>query len=165
MLATQLAARTSRSRRCTRLRRKYRVDRAIGKFAPSKPNTAAFLMCIALAAFGADFTLSPSWNVCSDIGGSKTATISGAMNMIESMGGFASAVAYTYFSGLTGKVQTFFYLAALLNVAAIICWTRIDPRRKLSEPSNAGQPVSDAATLKSGFLSVIPFCPMILPTL
>lgn len=98
---------------------------------PAMPTTAAFLVCVCLAAFAVDFTLSPSWTVCSDIGGSSTATISGAMNTVGSLGGFASAVAFPYFLGLTGNANTFFYVAALLNVAAIACWARIDPRRRL----------------------------------
>jgi ACS family glucarate transporter-like MFS transporter len=109
---------------------------------PSMPTTAAFLICVCLAAFGADFTLSASWTVCSDIGGSSTATISGAMNMVGSLGGFASAVAFPYFLGLTGNVRTFFYVAALLNIAAIFCWVRIDPRQALGEPYNVGRPGS-----------------------
>jgi ACS family glucarate transporter-like MFS transporter len=98
---------------------------------PFMPGTATFLVCVCLAAFAADLTLSPSWTVCSDIGGSSTATISGAMNTVGSLGGFASAVAFPYFLGLTGRVNAFCYVAALLNVAAAVCWTRIDPRTKL----------------------------------
>jgi ACS family glucarate transporter-like MFS transporter len=55
------------------------------------------------------------------------------MNMVGSIGGFSSAVAFPYLSGLTGSVHAFFYLAAALNVAAILCWLRIDPRHKLGE--------------------------------
>jgi ACS family glucarate transporter-like MFS transporter len=85
----------------------------------------AFIACFAATTFGVDFTLSPSWTVCSDVAGRRTGTLSGAMNMMGSIGAFASSVCFPWLLGLTGDVKTYFFIAALLNVAAIVCWWRI----------------------------------------
>lgn len=76
----------------------------------------------ALATFGVEMTISPSWSFCLDIGGRNAGTISATMNMAGNLGGFASTNAFPFLRGLTGHVDAYFYAAALLNVAAIACW-------------------------------------------
>src|SRR5258708_1006586 len=82
----------------------------------------SFILCFSIATFGVDLTLSPSWTACADIGGKHTGTLSGAMNMMGSVGALASAVLFPFLFGLTGEVKRYFYLAALLNFAAMAGW-------------------------------------------
>jgi len=88
-------------------------------------STQTFIACFALTTFGVDFTLSPSWTVCSDVAGNRTGTLSGAMNTMGSLGSFGSSICFPWLLGLTGNIKTYFYTAALLNLIAIACWWRI----------------------------------------
>jgi len=76
----------------------------------------------AVATFGVEMTISPSWSFCLDIGGRNSGAISAAMNMAGNFGGFASTNAFPLLRALTGSTATYFYAAAALNVAAILCW-------------------------------------------
>jgi ACS family glucarate transporter-like MFS transporter len=83
--------------------------------------------CFALAAFGADLTISPSWTFCQDIGGRNSGAVSGSMNMVGNFGSFVSSIAFPWLIALTGSAGAYFLLAALLNVAAIVCWLWMRP--------------------------------------
>lgn len=76
----------------------------------------------AVATFGVEMTISPSWSFCLDVGGRNSGAISAAMNMAGNFGGFASTNAFPLLRALTGSTATYFYAAAALNVAAILCW-------------------------------------------
>ncbi len=97
-------------------------------------SAAAFVACFALTTFGVDFTLSPSWSAASDLGGSRTATLSAAMNMFGSLGSFASSVAFPWLLSATSNASAYFVAAAALDVAAVLMWLRINclsmPHRK-----------------------------------
>jgi ACS family glucarate transporter-like MFS transporter len=93
--------------------------------------------CFALATLGVDFTLTPSWTACMDIAGKHTGTLSGAMNMVGNIGSFISSVTFPLLLGVTGSSRSYFYLAALLNVAAIACWWGVRPEGR-SKPDFAG---------------------------
>jgi ACS family glucarate transporter-like MFS transporter len=86
----------------------------------------------AIATFGVEMTISPSWAFCLDIGGTRSGTVSAAMNMAGNFGGFVSTNAFPLLRSLTGSPATYFRAAALLNVAAILCWWSM---RSLSTPS------------------------------
>ena len=81
-----------------------------------------FVIWFGVVVFGLDFTVSSSWTVCSDLGGEHTGTVSGAMNMMGSLGSFACSLAFPYALRLTGHAQAFFWLAATLNFIALACW-------------------------------------------
>ena len=49
------------------------------------------------------------------------------MNTLGSMGSFASSVAFPWLLGLTGGASAYFFLAAALDVAAVLAWWRIRP--------------------------------------
>jgi ACS family glucarate transporter-like MFS transporter len=87
----------------------------------------AAVACFALATFGADMTISPSWSYCIDIGGTKSGAVSGSMNMIGNLGSFVSANAFPWLYSWTGSANAYFVLAALLNVVAIACWLLMRP--------------------------------------
>lgn len=79
-------------------------------------------MCFTLAEFGSDMTVSPSWVFCADIAGRNAGGVSGAMNMIGSLGSFVSANAFPVLVAATGSASAYFFCAAALNVLAILCW-------------------------------------------
>jgi len=78
------------------------------------------------ATFGTEMTISPSWAYCIDIGGGKSGSVSGAMNMIGNLGAFVSASAFPALARWNGgDASPYFLLAALLNLTAAILWFRM----------------------------------------
>jgi ACS family glucarate transporter-like MFS transporter len=97
-------------------------------FAVSSMETAAgAVACFAIATFGADMTISPSWVYCIDIGGKNSGAVSGSMNMLGNFGSFVSANAFPFLYGLTGSAFAYFAVAAVLNVLSIVCWVNMRP--------------------------------------
>ncbi|MDP2999555.1 MAG: MFS transporter [Bryobacterales bacterium] len=97
--------------------------------AASMPTVMGAVICFSLATLGVDMTLSPSWTSCQDIAGPRTGVLSGAMNMIGNLGSFISSVMFPLLVNTTGTAATYFYIAAAINVLAILCWWRIRPDR------------------------------------
>jgi ACS family glucarate transporter-like MFS transporter len=95
---------------------------------------------LALAIFGADMTISPSWAVCIDIGGRHAGAVSGTMNMAGNLGSAVTGVAFPYLVawaqshriGNTGY-ELFFYTGAALNVLAVLLWAGIKGGRMKDE--------------------------------
>jgi ACS family glucarate transporter-like MFS transporter len=85
----------------------------------------SFILFFALTTFGVDFTLSPSWTVCSDVAGARTGTLSGAMNTMGALGSFSASICFPWLLGLTGDIKAYFFGAALLNLLAVAGWWRI----------------------------------------
>ncbi len=79
----------------------------------------------AVAVFGADMTISPSWVFCADIAGNRTGKISGAMNMFGNIGAFVSANAFPLLSKTSGGSSVYFCLAVALDIGGILCWIRM----------------------------------------
>ncbi|MCL6546417.1 MAG: MFS transporter [Bryobacteraceae bacterium] len=86
----------------------------------------------AIAIFGVELTISPSWSYCMDIGGKSSGSVSGAMNMVGNLGGFVSSNAFPFLSRITGSASAYFYAAALLNLAGAACWVQMRPRKPQS---------------------------------
>jgi ACS family glucarate transporter-like MFS transporter len=92
----------------------------------------AAVACIALAMFGADMTLSPSWSIANDIGRENSGVVSGTMNMAGNLGGSCMMpIVFPILNGWAGSATPFFYLAAGMNVAAIFMWCLIHPNRPI----------------------------------
>ena len=91
------------------------------------------VLCLSVAIFGADMTLSPSWSFCMDIGEENSGKVSGMMNMAGNLGAFSTALAFPYLQEWTGSNEPFFYLAAALGFVAIFCWYFMNPDNKLSD--------------------------------
>jgi ACS family glucarate transporter-like MFS transporter len=89
------------------------------------------VLCLTLAVFGADMTLSPSWAACVDIGGRVSGAVSGTMNMAGNIGAFATSLAFPYLLDWFGSSTPFFHIAAGLNIAAVIIWLCVHPQRTL----------------------------------
>ena len=102
----------------------------IGSVYMNSPLGAVIMLSIAI--LGADMTIPPSWSLCVDIGKKNSGTISGFMNMAGNIGSFLTALAFPYLTGWTGSVDYFFYVAALLNVLAIIMWWRVKAEEGLA---------------------------------
>jgi ACS family glucarate transporter-like MFS transporter len=99
---------------------------ALSLIAASRCTTVGtFIACFALTTFGVDFTLSPSWAAASDLGGTRTASLSATMNTLGSIGSFASSAVFPWLLHETGSATAYFGLAAALNVLAVILWSRI----------------------------------------
>jgi ACS family glucarate transporter-like MFS transporter len=89
------------------------------------------VICLSLAAFGADMTVAPSWSACVDIGHRHAGTVSGTMNMAGNLGSFITALAFPYLLKWSGTYDTFFCVGALLNALAIGAWLFTRPDRPL----------------------------------
>ncbi len=92
----------------------------------------ASVACFAIATFGAEMTVSPSWAFCIDLGGKKSGTVSGAMNMIGNFGSFVSASLFPVMNRWTGDATAYFLVAAALNVLAGTAWLRMSAPRRTS---------------------------------
>lgn len=102
----------------------------IGSLYMSTPLGAILFLSIAI--FGADMTLPPSWALCVDIGKSNSGAVSGTMNMAGNLGSFLTALAFPYLTDWTGSVDYFFYVAAALNIIAILLWWRVKAEKGLA---------------------------------
>tara|TARA_R110000868_G_scaffold77924_7_gene222827 strand:+ start:32 stop:1300 length:1269 start_codon:yes stop_codon:yes gene_type:complete len=89
------------------------------------------VLCLSVAIFGADMTLSPSWSFCMDIGKEHSGKVSGMMNMAGNIGAFTTALAFPYLQSWTGSNDPFFFLAAFLGLVAIICWIFMDSTKPI----------------------------------
>ena len=98
----------------------------------------AKVLLLAIAVFGADMTLPPSWAFCIDIGRNHAGTVSGTMNMAGNVGSFVTSLAFPYLLIWTGSPSPFFIVGATLNAAAAILWTRARPDRPIAVTQNAG---------------------------
>ncbi|GAA4232813.1 MFS transporter [Postechiella marina] len=90
------------------------------------------VLCLSVAIFGADMSLSPSWSFCMDIGEENSGKVSGVMNMAGNLGAFSTSLAFPYLVKWTGSTEPFFYIAAGLGFVAIICWSFMNPDKKVN---------------------------------
>jgi ACS family glucarate transporter-like MFS transporter len=88
---------------------------------------------MALAVFGADMTLSPSWAFCIDIGKENAGAVSGTMNMAGNLGAFVTIIAFPYLFKWTGHYEPFFAICASLSLVAIFMWIRMNPEKPIIE--------------------------------
>jgi ACS family glucarate transporter-like MFS transporter len=107
---------------------------AVGLVVNRQVNTPGLEVgCLALAIFGADMTLPPSWSLCVDIGRQHSGAVSGTMNMAGNLGSFLTALAFPYLLQWTGGPTAFFFVGATLNLLAVGLWSLTRPDRKLEE--------------------------------
>jgi ACS family glucarate transporter-like MFS transporter len=117
------------------------VMAAVGIFSVSLANSpTTAILGFAVATFGVEMTISPSWAFCLDIGGKSSGAISASMNMAGNFGGFVSTNAFPFLRRLTGSPATYFHTAAVLNLLAILCW-----RWMSSIGDDSGEPLAVAA--------------------
>ena len=89
------------------------------------------IIFLAIAIFGADMTLSPSWAFCIDIGKENAGAVSGTMNMAGNLGAFVTIIAFPYLYEWTNSFQPFFYVCVVLSAIAIGIWISMNPERSI----------------------------------
>jgi ACS family glucarate transporter-like MFS transporter len=92
---------------------------------PFAATPTAAALCFALATFGAEITISPSWAFCIDLGGSNSGSVSGAMNTCGNFGSFVSANAFPWIQSAFGAAGPYFALLCAMNLASALAWTRM----------------------------------------
>lgn len=103
---------------------------AIGMIMVTQVSSPALSVAfMALAVFGADMTLSPSWAFCIDIGKENAGMVSGTMNMAGNLGAFVTIIAFPYLFKWTGHYEPFFIICAVLSLVAILMWSKMDPEK------------------------------------
>jgi ACS family glucarate transporter-like MFS transporter len=90
---------------------------------------------MALAVFGADMTLSPSWAFCIDIGKENAGAVSGTMNMAGNLGAFVTIIAFPYLFKWTNQYEPFFFICAALSIVAIFMWSSMNPEKPILNES------------------------------
>jgi len=86
------------------------------------------MLSMGLAGFCNDLAMPPSWAACMDIGGRYAGTVSGSMNMMGNLAGFASQVIGGYILNATHRDwNIFLYLMAAIYLAGSLIWPLIDP--------------------------------------
>jgi ACS family glucarate transporter-like MFS transporter len=93
--------------------------------------SSSSIIFLAIAVFGADMTLSPSWAFCIDIGKENAGVVSGTMNMAGNLGAFVTIIAYPYLISWTGSNLPFFYICAALSLIAIVMWSMMRPEKTI----------------------------------
>jgi ACS family glucarate transporter-like MFS transporter len=99
--------------------------------APFIPSPGWFIVSFALTTCGVDLTISPSWSVCCDVGGSYSGTLSAAMNTMGALGSLASSLLFPFLISWTGDIRVYFGVAVLLNLGGLLCWRSINPSESL----------------------------------
>ncbi len=86
------------------------------------------MLSMGMASFCNDLAMPPSWAACMDIGGKYAGTVSGSMNMMGNLAGYASPVIGGYILQATGRDwNTFLYVLAAVYLAGTAIWPFIDP--------------------------------------
>ena len=93
------------------------------------------IVFLAIAIFGADMTLSPSWAFCIDIGKENAGAVSGTMNMAGNLGAFVTIIAFPYLYEWTGSFTPFFYVCMVLSAIAIVLWMSMNPEKVIKQGS------------------------------
>ena len=84
------------------------------------------------ASFCNDLVMPPAWGACMDIGGKFAGTVSGSMNMMGNLAGFAAPVFGGFVLQRThGDWNTFLYPMAAIYLVGAVCWPFIDPVKPL----------------------------------
>ncbi len=86
------------------------------------------MLSMGMAGFFNDLAMPPSWAACMDIGGKYAGTVSGSMNMMGNLAGYASPVIGGYILAATGRDwNIFLYVLAAVYLAGTVIWPFIDP--------------------------------------
>jgi ACS family glucarate transporter-like MFS transporter len=85
------------------------------------------MLAMGAASFANDLAVPVAWHACMDIGGKFSGTVSGAMNMLGNLAGFAAPVLGGFLLDRThGDWNMMLYVMAAVYVAGAVCWPYID---------------------------------------
>lgn len=93
------------------------------------------IAAMGLASFFNDLVMPPAWGSCMDIGGKFAGTVSGSMNMMGNLAGFAAPVFGGYIMDHTHNWNIFLYTMAGMYVLGGLCWPFIDPVTPIEQVS------------------------------
>jgi MFS family permease len=103
-------------------------------------NPAWAMLAMGLASFSNDLNMPGAWGSCMDIGGRYAGTVSGSMNMMGNLAGFAApAIGGYILQHYGGNYNLFLYLMAAMYAVGFFAWPFIDPVTPL-EPEDAVEP-------------------------
>ena len=86
------------------------------------------MFAMGLSSFFNDLAMPPSWAACMDIGGKYAGTLSGSMNMMGNLAGYASPVVGGYIvHGDPSRYGIFLYVLAGVYFVGTLCWPLLDP--------------------------------------
>jgi MFS family permease len=86
------------------------------------------MVAMGMASFCNDLAMPPSWASCMDIGGKYAGTLSGSMNMMGNLAGFAAPVVGGYIlNNNPANYANLLYLSAGVYFIGMLCWPFIDP--------------------------------------
>jgi ACS family glucarate transporter-like MFS transporter len=92
------------------------------------------MLVMGLASFCSDLTMPISWDACVEIGGSYTATVAAAMNMLGNLAGFvAPVVGGVILERTGGNWNILIYTMAVAATVSALCWLFLDPERTRRE--------------------------------
>jgi predicted MFS family arabinose efflux permease len=85
------------------------------------------MLAMGMASFANDLAVPAAWHACMDIGGKCAGTVSGSMNMLGNLAGFAAPVLGGYLLDRThGDWNMLLYVMAAVYIAGAVCWPFID---------------------------------------
>lgn len=86
------------------------------------------MAAMGMASFCNDLNMPGAWGSCMDIGGKYAGTVSGSMNMMGNLAGFAApAVGGYILQHYNGNYNLFLYVMAVAYVIGFVAWPFIDP--------------------------------------
>jgi MFS transporter, ACS family, glucarate transporter len=86
------------------------------------------MLVMGLASFSSDLTMPISWDACVEIGGSYTATVAAAMNMLGNLAGFvAPVVGGVILQRTSGNWNILIDTMAIAASVSAVCWLYLDP--------------------------------------
>lgn len=98
------------------------------------PHPAWKMAALGAAGFANDLAMPPSWGACMDLGGRHAGTLSGAMNMMGSVGGgLAPLLAGYLLAGSGDNWNLVFYAAAGAYALGTLCWFTLDSTTPLEK--------------------------------
>lgn len=86
------------------------------------------MVAMGMASFANDLVMPGAWGACMDVGGKYAGTLSGSMNMMGNMAGFAAPTVTGYVLRWTdGDWNVNLYIMAGVYLLGTLCWPFIDP--------------------------------------
>ena len=95
------------------------------------PDAKMTVLCMALASFFGDLTLSSSWAICIEIGRKLAGTVSGFMNTWGNLGTLLSPIFAAYVVQHFGGWQIAIVSYGIVMFVGALLWLRIDPTKEV----------------------------------
>jgi len=96
--------------------------------------TLTAMIVMSLASFANDLNMPGAWGSCMDIGRKYAGTVSGSMNMMGNLAGFAAPVVGGYIlKNYDKNYNLFMYVMAAMYVIGAAVWPFIDPETPIEQ--------------------------------